>query len=89
MAPEASLFSSPFKASVEYNPEPIREIIRGLVTLAAMTTFFLVIWFFLHQAALSSEPIWARITQAMQAILPAVTSILGTALGFYFGSQKR
>jgi hypothetical protein len=32
---------------------------------------------------------WPQIKEAMPVILPAVSSVLGTSLGFYFGSQKR
>ncbi len=37
---------------------------------------------------MSTDARWSRVKDDMQAIFPAVTSILGTVLGFYFGSQK-
>jgi hypothetical protein len=73
----------------DYDPEPAREAIRGRVTLVAAGTFFLVISFYLAASWTAAPESWPQIKEAMQAILPAVTSVLGTALGFYFGSQKR
>ncbi len=72
-----------------YDPDRLREIIRGLVTLVAALSFLIVIAFYLVESAHSSDPTWTHIKEAMQSVLPAVTSVLGTALGFYFGSQKR
>lgn len=86
MAPNAN-FAAP--VLVPYNPDPLREIIRGLVTLATASAFLIVVWFYLHQASVGSPESWTRMKEAMQSVLPAVTSVLGTALGFYFGSQKR
>jgi hypothetical protein len=73
----------------DFDPEPARESIRGRVTLVAAGTFFLVIAFYLAASWLGPPQSWPQIKEANQAILPAVTSVLGTALGFYFGSQKR
>ena len=72
-----------------YDPDRLREIIRGLVTLVAALCFLVVIVFYLIEAAHTLDPAWTHVKEAMQSVLPAVTSVLGTALGFYFGSQKR
>ncbi len=80
--------SSPFKTA-DYDPEPTRESIRGYVTLAAAVTFFTLVAFYLFEAGHAGEGAWGRIKEAMQSVLPAVTSVLGTVLGFYFGAQKR
>ncbi len=45
--------------------------------------------FYLIVSVLAPPQRWPQIKEAMLAILPAVTSVLGTTLGFYFGSQKR
>ncbi len=50
--------------------------------------FLAVVIAYLSFAASSIDTTWVRVKDAMQAILPAVTSVLGTVLGFYFGSQK-
>ena len=74
---------------VDYDPEPARESIRGRITLAAAFTFFTVVSFYLIQSSRVGGTAWVQVKEAMQSVLPAVTSVLGTTLGFYFGSQKR
>jgi heme/copper-type cytochrome/quinol oxidase subunit 3 len=80
-------FANPFETK-EYNPEQDREKIRGQVALAAAITFFAVVFFYLFQATRATDQ-WPQVKEAMQSVLPAVTSVLGTVVGFYFGSQKR
>ena len=80
-------FSAPFK-SEPYNPDRAREWVRAAVTLAACATFFCVVCFHLSQASKDAEVSWPHVKEAMQSVLPTVTSVLGTSLGFYFDSQK-
>ena len=80
--------ANPFKTG-DYDPEPAREYIRGWITLAATCTFFFIVGFYLFESVHSQTAAWTQIKEAMQSVLPAVTSVLGTILGFYFGSQKR
>lgn len=80
-------FSNPFRTG-DYNPDQAREVVRGAVAIIAVAVFLTVILFYLCSAMRSSDPSWSHVKEAMQAILPAVTSVLGTVLGFYFGSQK-
>ncbi len=79
--------SSPFRTAT-YSPDRAREVIRGAVAIIAIAVFLTVILFYLSSALRSADPSWSHVKEAMQAILPAVTSVLGTVLGFYFGSQK-
>lgn len=72
-----------------YDPEPDREKVRGRLTLATTLVFGLVVVLFLSGSFFGSEDHWNRIKDAMQSVLPAVASVLGTVIGFYFGSQKR
>ncbi len=74
---------------VRYDPGPLREAVRAVVALFTMAAFFSVVFFYLYQAAKGSDANWQRFAEAMHSVLPAVTSVLGTALGFYFGSQQR
>ena len=69
--------------------EPARESVRGRITLVSSCTFLIVVAFYLLASLLAPSQQWPQVKEAMQATLPAVTSVLGTALGFYFGSQKR
>jgi high-affinity Fe2+/Pb2+ permease len=55
----------------------------------AIAAFFVLVAFYLYEANHAPDTSWSRLKEAMQSILPAVTSVVGTVLGFYFGSQKR
>ncbi|HZL27335.1 MAG TPA: hypothetical protein VFC39_12490 [Acidobacteriaceae bacterium] len=89
MAPSSDLFKTEPLTSKSYDPEPLREAIRGAVTIVASVAFFIIIGVYLYEAGRATDTTWLRIKEAMQSILPAVTTVLGAALGFYFGSQKR
>ena len=78
---------NPFQTN-PYNPDRARELIRGAVAVIAIAAFTSVVIFYLWFAARSADPKWSQVKEATQSILPAVTSVLGTVLGFYFGSQK-
>ena len=85
--------TSPIFAAKPFNPEKAREWIRGSVALLAIVAFTIVVVLYLHYAVSSGGSAaeasrWSQVKDAMQAIFPAVTSVLGTVLGFYFGSQK-
>lgn len=81
--------TSPF-VHTPYDPERGREWIRGAVTVVAMLIFAGVVGGYLYGAlAISDKDHWDRFKEASAVVLPAVTSVLGSALGFYFGSQKR
>ncbi len=71
-----------------YDPDRAREGVRGTVAIIAIIMFLAVVIAYLTFAARSADTTWVRVKDAMQAILPAVTSVLGTVLGFYFGSQR-
>lgn len=87
MEPRPALFRQ--VPDVPYNPDRLREIVRGLVTLVSGVCFLIVVVFYLWEASRTADSTWSQVKDAMEAVLPAVTSVLGTALGFYFGSQKR
>ena len=74
---------------IRYDPGPLREAVRASVTLIALFIFLCVISFYMFESSRTAGEPWQRIKEVMAVILPSVTSILGTALGFYFGSQKR
>lgn len=82
-----SFTKNPFETD-PFNPDRARENVRGTVTVLACLVFLIVVVVYLVFAARSGDTQWNHIKDAMQAILPAVTSVLGTVLGFYFGSQK-
>ncbi len=79
--------SAPFRMR-SFDPDEEREKIRGRITVLACSIFLIAVVVYLVFAARSTGTQWTQIKDAMQAIFPAVTSVLGTVLGFYFGSQK-
>lgn len=62
-----------------------REIVRSLLALAALALVFLTVY--LAYAATQGSH-WTSAKEWLQAVLPAETAILGSALGFYFGSRQ-
>ena len=89
MAPGASPFPQRVFETGDYNPEPAREQLRARITVISSATFFAVVTFYLAESSRATDASWLHIKEAMQSVLPAVTSVLGTVPGFYFGSQKR
>jgi hypothetical protein len=81
------LFPHPFQ-EVPFNPKRHRELVRGGVALAVIFIFLLVVAFYLYESSSANDTLWKQVKEAMQSVLPAVTSVLGTVLGFYFGSKK-
>jgi hypothetical protein len=78
-------------------PPPVHEeptrfftdiVIRGLLALA-FAGFFLItiVWGFM----LAGDPdkqVWEQTRQLLDSLVPAVTALLGSVVGFYFGTQK-
>ena len=63
------------------------EVMRGL--LALLFAFFLlivIIWGFHNAGAVPQT--WQQTKELLDALIPAVTALLGSAVGFYFGTQK-
>jgi len=63
------------------------EVVRAL--LAFIFAFFLlvvIVWGFINAGAGSA--VWTPTKELLQLLLPAVTALLGSAVGFYYGTQK-
>jgi ABC-type dipeptide/oligopeptide/nickel transport system permease component len=63
------------------------EVVRAL--LAYIFAFFLLIvitWGFYNSG--QEEQVWMQTKELLQLLLPAITAILGSAIGFYYGTQK-
>jgi hypothetical protein len=84
-----AVFSTQPFEEAEFDPSHDRELMRGRIALAVSLTFLFTIGFFLFQASKGDEVARRHVTEAMPDVLPAVTTVLGTVIGFYFGSQKR
>ncbi|HEY4037151.1 MAG TPA: hypothetical protein VGL94_24610 [Ktedonobacteraceae bacterium] len=70
-----------------YDPEQQHDVVRTIITcsfilifsLTILGSFVVVIWF---------NSNWASTKELVQLLLPAETALMGSAIGFYFGSQK-
>ena len=84
----AGMFTTqPFDAA-PYDPGKAREWIRGMLAILAVIIFTALVGFYFYEAGHAQDASWKRIQDAMNVMLPAVTSIVGTVLGFYFGSKS-
>lgn len=71
-----------------FDPEPAREKTRGvlaggsfaLLTVTVLTTLGVVA---------SGTRTWNEMQGVAASVLPAVLSVVGTTLGFYFGTKSR
>lgn len=79
---------SAYKNEKPYDPEPKRDWVRALVTVL-LTVSFVSLVAFACIAAWSGNDHWVTAKEALQILLPAVGSLLGSAIGFYFVSQNK
>lgn len=86
-APGAGLFPLQPLSQADYNPDKGRELIRGGIAILALLVFAVLVIFYFYEASHATGDSWLRIQDAMKVMLPAVTSLMGTVLGFYFGSK--
>lgn len=68
-----------------YSPERQRDYVRLVVTCGLLLILgYLVIWATVESA---SYPVhWQQTKEMLQILLPALTGIIGTVIGFYFGT---
>jgi hypothetical protein len=62
-----------------------REIVRALLALAALALVFMTVVLAFNA---TQGHAWASAKDWLQVVLPAETGILGSVLGFYFGSHQ-
>jgi hypothetical protein len=74
-------------ALVPYNPQRQYDYVRMVVTVGLLALFgFVVVWVALKSSA--SKDVWTQTKDMLQIILPALTALIGSVLGFYFGTQR-
>lgn len=74
-------------ALVPYNPQRQYDYVRLIVTVGLLALFgFVIVWVALKSSA--PDEVWKRTKDMLQIILPALTALIGSVLGFYFGTQK-
>jgi len=83
---ESSHFNAP-NPTQPYNPEQQHDWVRTITTCTFIGIFALtVIASFIVVIFRGSE--WQNTKDLIQVLLPAETALMGSAVGFYFGSQK-
>jgi hypothetical protein len=72
-----------------FNPQRKQESVRAWVTGTLLAALIVLLIFAATVAAVGSKDHWEETKEMLQILLPAVTGLLGSALGFYFGSQSK
>jgi hypothetical protein len=70
-----------------YNPEPRRDYVRAIVTIALVVAFVALLAD-ACAAAYAAKEHWEQTKEMLQILMPALTGLLGSALGFYFGTKS-
>lgn len=71
-----------------YNPEPQRDYVRAIITIVLVVAF-LALLADACVASFAAKEHWEQTKEMLQILLPALTGLLGSALGFYFGAKSR
>lgn len=69
--------------ALKYDPEPRRDSVRAIITIGLVAGLFVVIGFALY----STHGDYEKTKDIVDKLLPALTGLIGSALGFYFGSK--
>jgi hypothetical protein len=69
------------------NPERA-DYVRGPVTIALIVAFILLLAFAGFESAKPPNG-WTQVKEYLNIALPAITALLGSAMGFYFGTSGR
>jgi hypothetical protein len=72
-----------------FNPQQKQESVRAWVTGTLLAALIVLLVFAAAVAAIGSKDHWEETKEMLQILLPAVTGLLGSALGFYFGTQAK
>ncbi|SRR5229473_1478170 len=68
-----------------YTPERQRDYVRLIVTVGLLLMLgWVIVWSCIEAASWPDH--WAQTKEMLQAILPALTGLIGSVIGFYFGS---
>jgi len=68
---------------------PPEDKLRIGITWLFSIVFVVFLLIYLSAAIVSGDAVWTRIKEAFGVILPALTGILGTVIGFYFGNRTK
>jgi hypothetical protein len=67
-----------------YDPEPRRDGVRAAITLSLIFALLAIAGVALY----SAQGDFHKTKELLDKLLPALTGLIGSALGFYFGSKS-
>ena len=71
-----------------YNPEKRRDYVRLVISVGLLLILgFVVVWACVESASWKDD--WEQTKEMLQIVLPAIVGLIGSALGFYFGSSGK
>ena len=70
-------------------PLPEDKLRIGITWLFSRTFVVFLVVYLCAAFTIQSNDAWLRAKEAFGVILPALTGILGTVIGFYFGNRNR
>ncbi len=71
-----------------YNPEKRRDYVRLVISVGLLLILgFVVVWACVESASWKEH--WEQTKEMLQIVLPALVGLIGSALGFYFGSTGK
>jgi len=83
---DTSRYSAPRLQLQSYIPEKHRDYVRLIVTVGLLAMLgWVIVWSCIEAASWPSH--WAQTKEMLQTILPALTGLIGSVIGFYFGSR--
>jgi uncharacterized membrane protein YobD (UPF0266 family) len=63
------------------------EVVQSLLAyIFALLLAILIVWSFVKTGTME-DTVWTRTTQLLDIFVPVITSLLGSAVGFYFGQK--
>jgi drug/metabolite transporter (DMT)-like permease len=81
---------APFEAAGKPEPSERADKLRVGVTLLFSVALVVFLGVFLCAAlTIQNDKTWTQAKEAFGIILPALTGILGTVIGFYFGNKEK
>ena len=70
--------------NVTYDPEPRRDVVRAGISFGLVAAFLIIICFAMY----STHGDFDKTEKMVDKLLPALTGLIGSALGFYCGMKN-
>jgi len=84
LAPPVSFAPVLYTKPSEVDPDRVRYRLAVVLAVTFLATIGVGFW-----GAMRGTTTWNNVKEWLQAVLPAVTAVVSTAVGFYFGTQQK